>query len=150
MSQYCQPSDLLNAINPLALTGISNGAQVQACVDASNEADSYMRGRYNLPLASPFDPAIVRHTAYIAVYLLLAARGYNPSQGGDGTVETNYHKSVGDTRFPGGGFFPGIQRQIIHPSVVESIATIGSATQMPQVRTGHPRGWNTCGVGGVR
>jgi hypothetical protein len=140
-SQYCTPADLLNTINPLALTGISNGAQVQACVDASNEADSYMRGRYNLPIASPYDPAIVRHTAYIAVYLLLAARGYNPSQGGDGTVETNYYKAVGNPMIAGSGFFPGI---------VESVATIGSPTQLPQVRTSPQRGWTRCGVGGVR
>jgi hypothetical protein len=143
MSQYAQPSDLLNAINPNALTGISSAQQLQACIDASNEIDSFLRGRYNLPLAAPFDPGIVRHTSYVAVYMLLSARGLNPSQGGDGLIEANYHKAVGDPRFPGSGYFPGIQRQIIHPSVVEAIPTIGSQTQIPQVSTQPPRGWST-------
>lgn len=141
MSQYCQPSDLANAINPLALVNITLPQQTQACVDASNEADNYMRGRYNLPLAAPFDPGIVRHAAFIAVYILLSARGLNPSQGGDQLIESNYHKAVGDPRYPGTGYFPGIQRQIIHPNVVEATPTMGSPTQMPQVSTAPQRGW---------
>jgi uncharacterized protein DUF1320 len=141
VSQYCQPSDLQNAINPLALVSITNAQQVQACIDASNEADNYMRGRYNLPLLTPFDTGIIRHTAFIAVYLLMSARGFNPSMGADATIEANYHKAVGDPRYPGTGYFPGIQRQIIHPAVIETTPTMGSPTQMPQVSTSPQRGW---------
>jgi len=143
MSQYCSPSDLANAVNPLALTGVTLAQQTQACIDASNDADAFMRGRYNLPLIAPFDPGIVRHVAYIAVFLLLAARGYNPSAGADNLIEANYHKAVGDPRYPGTGYFPGIQRQIIHPNVVETVASIGSPTQLPQVSTAPQRGWQS-------
>jgi hypothetical protein len=143
-SQYCQPADLVNVINPLALTGITNAQQVNACLEASAEADSYMEGRYLVsksPLVAPFDPTIVRHCAYIAVYILLVARGLNPSQGGDELVEKNYYKAVGDPRYPGGGYFPGIQRQIINPNVSQATMVIGSAAQLPQVSTAPQRGW---------
>lgn len=139
-SQYCEPLDLANVINPLALTNISQSQQVAACIDASAEVDGYINGRYNLPLIG-WDGTIRRHTAYIAVYILMSARGYNPSAGGDDQLEKNYWKAVGDPRYPGTGYFPGIQRQAIHPTVQESAPQLGSVVQLPQVHTSPSRGW---------
>jgi hypothetical protein len=146
-SQYCEPTDLANVINPQALTGVSQQQQLAACIDASAEVDGYLNGRYNLPLVG-WDGTIRRHTAYIAVYILISARGYNPSAGADEQIRENYYKSVGDPRYPGTGYFPGIQRQMIHPTVQESLSQIGSVVQMPQVSTSPQRGWSSVrGIG---
>jgi hypothetical protein len=146
VSQYCAPADLANVFNPLAFVGISAGQQIEACIEGSAEADSYMEGRYLLsqnPMLQPYDRTIVRHTAYIAVYILLSARGLNPSAGGDNLVFENYYKAVGDPKYPGTGYFPGIQRQIIHPVVNQSVAVIGTQAQLPQVSTAPQRGWQS-------
>lgn len=146
-SQYCTPSDLIAVgINPLALQGISNAQQVAACIAASEKADSYLRGRYPLPLLT-FGQDVVMHTAFIAVYLLLGQRGYNPSAGADNLIRERYYEAVGYPDRPGSGWFPGVQRQAIHPDV--TFATPNPPNfSLPSVRTGGPsaapqRGWTT-------
>jgi phage gp36-like protein len=146
-SQYCDPSDLtLYAINPLALQGIPNATQVAACVAASERADSYLRGRFPLPLLA-WGQDVRMHTAYIAVFLLLSARGYNPSAGADDLIRERYYEAVGYPDRPGSGWFPGVQRQAIHPDVTFSQPNPPNFS-LPSVRTGGPsgapiRGWTT-------
>lgn len=142
MSQYCQPSDLtLYAINPLALVNVTTLEQTAACIAASETADSHMRGRYQLPLLT-WGIDVTMHVAYIAVYLLMSARGYNPSAGADDTIQRRYYESVGFPDRPGSGWFPGIQRQAIHPDVTPSIAPgVDAVHDMPQVASDPPRGW---------
>lgn len=146
-TQYCQPSDLTAVgINPLALINVSNAEQVAACIAASTKADSYLRGRYPLPLLS-FDQDIVLHTAYIAVYLLMSARGYNPSAGADDLIRERYFEAIGYPDRPGSGWFPGVQRQAIHPNVTFSNPNPPNFS-LPAVRTGGPtaapvRGWTS-------
>lgn len=152
-SQYCTPTDLTTVgINPLALQGISNTELVAACVAASEKADSYLRGRYPLPLLT-WGADITLHTAYIAVYLLLSARGYNPSAGADNLIRERYYEAVGYPDRPGSGWFPGIQRQAIHPDVTFSNPNPPNFS-LPQVRTGGPsaapiRGWTTTRPGSI-
>jgi phage gp36-like protein len=133
-SQYCTPADLTTyAINPAALVNISNGEQVAACQAASEKADSYMRGRYALPLSS-WGSDVTMHTAYIAVYLLMSARGYNPSAGADETFRLRYEDAV--------AWFEGIQRQAVHPDVVPAVAQPGDPIHdLPRVITSPQRGW---------
>jgi phage gp36-like protein len=145
-SLYCTPDDLvLYAANPLALQGISTAQQLGACNAASERADSYLRGRFPLPLLSwGIDLRIM--TAYIAVYLLLSARGYAPDAGADSRIQQNYYEAVGFPDRPGSGWFPGVQRQAIHPDV--QFAATAPAFSLPSVRTGGPnanpiRGWTT-------
>ena len=117
--------------------------QQQACIDATEEADSYIRGRYALPLLS-WGNDLTRFTAYIALYLLMsgpigwAATGGNP----DSNITTNYYRAVGWPDRPGTGFFPGIQRQSIQPDVTPSVPVGQDATHdAPQVSSLPQRGW---------
>ena len=75
-------------------------------------------------------------TAYIAVYLLMAARGYNPASSSDVTIRQNYEDAI--------KWFEGVQRQNVHPDVTPAIAQPGDPTHdLPQVQTSPQRGWLT-------
>ena len=116
--------------------------QEQSCIDATATADSYMNGRYSMPLLS-WDPSVTRYTAYIAIYLLMAgAIGFAPQAGSDSLIRTNYYEAVGYPDRPGSGWFPGIQAQRVHPSVTPSIP-IGQdpGHDAPQVASQPYRGW---------
>ena len=131
-SQYCNPSDLTTyGINPIALSDVSLPEQTAACVAASERADSYMRGRYSLPLLS-WGQDVTMMTAYVAVYMLMSARGYNPSAGADDMIRVRYEDAI--------KWFEGIQRQNTHPDVTPSVALGQNAgPDLPQVRTSPQR-----------
>lgn len=117
--------------------------QQQACIDATEEADSYIRGRFQLPLLD-WGNDLRRYTAYIAIYLLMsgpigwAATGGNPDQ----NITSNYYRAVGWPDRPGSGWFPGIQRQAIQPDVTPTIpAGQDPIHDAPQVISQPMRGW---------
>lgn len=115
--------------------------QLQACLDASEEADSYMRGRYALPLQA-WGNDLVRYTAYIANYLLLNSIGFAPQAGSDTVVTQNYYRAVGWPDRPGTGWFPGIQRQAVHPDITPSVQPgQDPGHDAPQVSSQPIRGW---------
>jgi phage gp36-like protein len=120
--------------------------QQQACLDATETADSYMRGRYNMPLLA-WGNDVTRYTAYIAVFLLLSgAVGFAPQAGADVNVTRNYQAAVGGidpvTNAQVVGWFEKIQRQAIQPDVTPSIAIgMNSGVDLPQVQSNPPRGW---------
>jgi phage gp36-like protein len=135
-SQYCQPSDLVNlGINPLAFTDVTTAEQTAACIAASARADSYLNGRYTLPLLA-WGQDITMMTAYIAVYIVMGARGYSPGSGADAIIESRYLEAI--------KWFEGIQRQSVHPIVTPSVLEPGDAVHdLPQVQTSPQRGWLT-------
>lgn len=117
--------------------------RIQACIDATEEIDSYIRGRYTMPLLD-WGTDLRRMTAYVAIYLLMsgpigwAATGGNP----DANIMTNYYRAVGWPDKPGTGWAPGVQRQAIQPDVTPSIAVGQDAKHdAPQVSSQAPRGW---------
>lgn len=129
---------------PAATLNLATAAQqLQACLDATEEADSYIRGRYALPLLG-WGNDLVRYTAYIAVYLLMTGPiGLAPQAGADSNITTNYYRAVGWPDRPGSGWFPGIQRQAIHPDVSPTVNQPGDpGHDVPQVITSQQRGWN--------
>jgi phage gp36-like protein len=139
-------------------TNDSNGNVAAALAVASGKADSYMRGRYNLPITGSvgggpgvYDPAIVMHVCWIAAYDLMSGRGFNPTAGSDALIERRYYEAVGFPDRPGSGWFPGVQRQAIHPDVTET-STGAPAHPFPQVMSAPPRGWgrNSWGCGNSR
>ena len=129
---------------PAATLGLATLAeQTQACLDATEEADSYMRGRFALPLLT-WGNDLTRYTAYIAIYLLSTGPiGLAPQAGADSNITPNYYRAVGWPDRPGTGWFPGIQRQAIHPDVTPTVAQPGDPVHdVPQVFTSQQRGWN--------
>ena len=151
MSMYCTPSDLvLYAIPATAITAqITNAMQVAACVAASGEADASMRARYPLPLApnypiggpfTTYDPALVKHVAYIAAFSLMSQRGFQGG-GADNMIRENYYKAVGHPGVPGDrGFFGDVERQSKHLDVVSANPPPSPAYNLPQVFSRPPRG----------
>jgi phage gp36-like protein len=143
---YCTSADLPQFVNPIALASVPLSVQDQACVSASETADSYLRVKYPLPLKS-FGGDVTRYAAYIAIRQLLVARGYNPAAGADSAIETNYRDAVGWPDKPGSGWFPAVARGSIIPDVTVFQPT-PPTFQLPQVWSHRPFGW-TSGRGGI-
>jgi len=141
MSQYCDPTDLPKYLPQTALDTTTAPQQLQACIDASEIADSYMRGRYTLPLLA-WGADVRMYTAFVACYLLMAGRGFNSAAGSDRLISERYYQAIGNPSVPGTGWFPGIQRQAIHPDVTPSLA-VGQdpGHDIPSVTSNQPRGW---------
>lgn len=141
MSQYATPTDVFTfALPPKALPAdVTPTQQNEACIAASAEADSHMRGRYSLPILGSlgggvgvFDPALVKNVAYIAAHILMTRRGFAALAGSpDDAINRNYDAAI--------AFFSGVQRQNIHLDVIETAATSPNY-QLPQVRSHTPRG----------
>lgn len=141
MSQYVDPADLAKYLPQTALDTTTPAAQLQACIDASEIADSYLRGRYTLPLLA-WGSDVRMYTAWIACYLLMAGRGFNSGAGSDRLIVERYYVAIGNPNAPGTGWFPGIQRQAIHPDVTPTVAVGQDATHdIPVVSTNPQRGW---------
>lgn len=131
-SQYCTPSDIGDyALNAIALSTIPNGVQVAACAAASEQLDSFFRGRYPLPLLT-WGTDVTMMAAYVAAKLALENRGTRPMQGADDTVERNYDRAI--------AWAKGVQRQTVHPDV--TFSQPAPTYTLPQVASpNQPRGW---------
>jgi phage gp36-like protein len=137
VSQYAQPADLATyGINPIALQHVDLTAQNNALVAASERMDSYFNGRYALPLLPPFDISIVMNCSYIAAYILMSVRGFRPEQGADDLLRMNFQDAI--------KWCEGVQRQAIHPNVMQSTSPLPNTFVLPQVQSAVPRGWNGC------
>lgn len=125
-----------------AIAGLST-EQKQAAIDnASTIVDSYLRGRYQLPLVS-WGIEITEATIKIAAYNLLNIRGYNPAAGADVNIRQRYDDAI--------SWLNKVQRQASHPDVKDSSVGIGqysspvvnsvSAISTFSNITGKNRGW---------
>lgn len=159
-AQYCQPSDLQGVLAPAALATTTNAQQVAACVQASARADSYLRGRYGVsdgkggyvqPILLAWGSDLTIMTSYIAAYLLMEARGFSAVAGADQGILRRYYEAVGNPNLPpGNGWFPGVQRQAIHPDVTpNSTMLTNSGADLPQVQSQSLRGWSNTSRGGT-
>ena len=139
---YVAAAQLSQYLPAATLNLATSAQQAQACLDATEEADSYIRGRYALPLLA-WGNDLARYTAYIAVYLLMSGPiGWAPQAGTDDNITTNYYRAVGWPDRPGTGWFPGIQRQSIQPDLTPSTPVGADAVHdLPQVSSNAPRGW---------
>ncbi len=148
MAVYTTPAILAQYV-PLAVLNLATyEQQLQACIDASNEADSYLRGRYTLPLLS-WGNDITRYTSWIACYLIAQLIGFASQAGSDKLITERYYQAVGWPDRAGTGWFPGIQRQAIHPDVTPSIdPTTDAIHGLPQVQSAPLRGWQLTGSTG--
>jgi phage gp36-like protein len=144
---YCTPTNLTQYLPASVLNLATNAQQLQACADASEEADSYLRGRYALPM-SAVGSDVVRYVSWMACYLLCTMIGFAPQAGSDKLIVERYYQAVGWPDRPGTGWFPGVQRQAIHPDVTPAQPQPGDAVHdVPQVRTTVQRGWQTTSGG---
>jgi hypothetical protein len=133
---------LLPNYGPPAMIGLATVAQQQqACIDATEELDSYFRGRYALPLLA-WGSDVVKMAAYIALKNIAELVGYAPQAGSDSNIRTQYYQVVGWPDRPGSGWGPGVQKQAIHPDVTPSVAPgQDPGHDVPQVFSAPQRGW---------
>jgi phage gp36-like protein len=130
-------------------TTVDDSVVTAALLEATSIGYSYMRGRYNLPILGSvsggtgvYDPSIVVRMVHIAAYNLMTGRGFNPAPGGDETIRSAYYEAVGNGRDIV-GWFPMVQRQSIHPDVIESSPN-APAHPFPSFTSNPPRGWGNC------
>src|SRR6478736_8623911 len=95
-TSYAAIEDLQSAgLPPAALGGgVAFTDQQAALVRASRLADTFLRDRYTLPLACPYDPALVDAVVQIASYRLMVRRGLNPNGGLDVAVRQGYDDAI--------------------------------------------------------
>lgn len=56
--------------------------------------DSYLRGRYRLPLVAPYPPEIVEVECKLAAYSFISVRGFDPTEGANANVLTRYREAI--------------------------------------------------------
>lgn len=82
---YFEPSDIAKyAIPPEALAGIEDATLIADCITISSEADGYLNGSFELPLAA-WGQSLRKHCAALAAAMLFRRRGCDP-QGPDKLV----------------------------------------------------------------
>ena len=143
MSQYAQVADLFRHGFPATARGRLTDAELEAAIEsASGTADSYLRGRYSLPLLAWGDE-LTKFVCWIATFELMSGpRGFAAGSGGDSNIESRNEQATTWLR--------GVQAKNTHPEVTPSGGQSPSYDQ-PKVlsrsvisasgRTGTTRGW---------
>lgn len=126
MASYATPTDLLRYITAAQLTGISAEKQQEALDEASGEANGSLKCQFTLPLSAPYPIDLVRHVCAIAIWNLLCFKGFNPEQGSNATIATNYEKALAWLR--------AVARREIEPD--------GIIDASPLLAKGGPRVWS--------
>ena len=132
MSQYASTTNLAQLGLPAAaLEGLTTTVQDEHLTKASGKIDSYLRGRYKLPLATPPPDEIVDACAVIAAYTLLVFRGFNPDAY-DENFRMRYTDLVGDPRVHNSkGWLDKLSAGMVHLDI--------AADDTPEVSEGRPR-----------
>jgi phage gp36-like protein len=126
MARYATLQNLFQLGAPeSAFRGQSNAdwaftdAELEAGVDAAcGHVDSYLSGRFTLPLVT-YGEAVTRAVCVVAAYDLLTSRGYNPAnQGDDSSQLDKRYRSVED-------WLKDVARGLVTPPVTDSSTPTG-------------------------
>lgn len=122
---YATIADLTNYGLPATALGTVTSQQQQDSLDsAAGTVDSYLRGRYALPLQAPIPVELTEATCKIAAWRILQVRGFNPQAPGDLAIQIGYSDSV--------SWLNKVQRQAAHPNVIQAGGD-GGAHEQPTV-----------------
>ena len=125
-TQYATLSELtIYGIPAVALGTLSTTQQTDALIAASGRVDSYLRGRYALPLVA-WGIEITQAVCKIAAFDLMNLRGYNPASGADRNIADRFSETIIWLR--------DVQHQAAHPDVTASTPSIPTQ-QGPSVIT---------------
>jgi phage gp36-like protein len=145
--QYAQIADLVTYGVPVqalqqGANPITNGTLNSELETASEFIDSFLRGRYSLPLQS-WGTDITQACCRITAYNVLIVRGYNPASGADVNIRMRYDDAV--------SWLNKVQRQQAHPNVVPAVNQLtnwqqpfvisSSVIGLSTGATGPNRGW---------
>jgi phage gp36-like protein len=76
----------------VALDGVTDTTDWRAA--AAGKIDSFLRGRYRLPLVAPYPPEIVEVEAALAAYSFISIRGFDPTEGANQNVVLRYKDAM--------------------------------------------------------
>lgn len=94
MSQYATSAEFaLIGLPPIALSGFTGDVDAHLTA-ASGVVDSYLRGRYRLPLSSPYPQEIIHVVCNLAAYSVLSIRGFDPTNGQDANYRMKYDDAM--------------------------------------------------------
>jgi phage gp36-like protein len=110
VSSYATPADLITYGLPATALGSITPVQKQALLDnATAFVDSFLRGRYSLPLLA-WGVEITEATCVIAAYrAIFGLRGGNPAAGSDTSLSDRYQQTL--------DWLAAVQRRAAHPNV---------------------------------
>ncbi len=97
MSQYATLADLTSqglpeaALEGMTAQGIDPDEHLTA---ASARFDASARGRYRLPLTSPYPLEVISCVCSLAAYSILSVRGFDPQNGSDFNIRQRYEDAV--------------------------------------------------------
>lgn len=91
---YATPADLAQRVPAAALSSVPTAIQEKALADASGEADTYLRAQHSLPLIAPYDPALVRHVCWLAMWSVMSYRGLNVEAGSNTLFADNQKAAI--------------------------------------------------------
>lgn len=72
----------------VALDGVTDTTDWRTA--AAGRIDSYLRGRYLLPLAVPYPAEVIDVECALAAYYFISNRGFDPEQGANANVVARY------------------------------------------------------------
>ena len=92
-SQYATPTDLANVgALPTFVQSLTSGQMTEALQTASAFMDSYFISRFMLPIVT-WSYDVVQCCCQLAIYNLIAARGYNPNNPAELVYETRFNQA---------------------------------------------------------
>lgn len=123
---YASTADLIALGLPATALGKLPPATVTAALGAATKrVDSYLRGRYALPLTA-WGSEITQATAVIAAFELMTVRGMGMSDGADALMLERYRMTI--------GWLEDVQKKAAHPDVTPQ-ASQSPTYDMPIVIT---------------
>lgn len=149
-SQYATPTDLANVgALPAFVQSLTTAQMVEALQTASDMCDIYLSQRFTLPLIQS-SPALVQACCQIAIYNLVAARGYNPNNPAELVYETRYNQAIATLKYIGSNH--GTPSGIIDssPGAAPGVPATQSSPSTVSPTTGTPWAGATWGTGSRR
>lgn len=116
---YASMADLRALGLPEAVLASIPEAEQEAALEAASAlADSYLRARYDLPLAA-WGRGLTRAVALIAAYDLMSRRGYDPTRPGQENLRMRYEDAI--------RWLEGVAAGKVDPGVVDATPEISSS-----------------------
>jgi phage gp36-like protein len=97
VAQYATEAELISLQIPTAaLAGVTAmGIDPEDhLIQASGKVDTYLRGRYRLPLSAPYPDEIKMVTLQLAAYTIICARGFDANEPADVTFRMQYDDAI--------------------------------------------------------
>lgn len=86
---FATTADLAKYVPAGALASVATDVQERALLDASAEAANYIPDQATMPLVAPYDPALVRHVCWLAMWQIMSFRGLNVEAGSNNLFQIN-------------------------------------------------------------